>query len=304
MDLLLAFLREDGGAAPLKNIGDAVGLGGAVPHPHGVQVHAAALQVLRDYGIAEPGAGEACRLGQGADLDRAGPRSGDLKDAVGQVFLNKRFIGRVEENHRAPGVRPGDPLGKLFPVISGAGGVVRGAQIDQVRFQTLHRQGQEMIVRAGGKMHNLPAGHGIGIHIGGVSRLHDQGAVRFIEQIQKVAQFVAGTAGNEHFVRSQGYPSLPVVLRDGFAEERRPAFRHITVKAGFFTLVVHCFMQRGDDCGCQREGNVPDPHAVKMLIRVGLQICFGLLGNMIEEVGLFQIRVAEVWRQHGITSKQ
>ena len=133
MDLLLAFLREDGGTAPLKDIGDAVGFGGAVPHPHGIQVQAAPLQVLRDDSVAEPGTGEACRLGQGADLDRTGPCAGDFKDAVGQVFLNKRFIGRVEEDCRAPGVRPGDPLGKLFPVIGRAGGVIRGAQIDQIR---------------------------------------------------------------------------------------------------------------------------------------------------------------------------
>ena len=177
MDLLLPFFREDGGTAPLKDIGDAVGFGGAVPHPHGVQVHAAPLQVLRDDGIAEPGAGETSRLGQGTDFDRTGPRTGDFKDAVGQVFLNKGFIRRVEEDHRAAGVCPGHPFCQLFPVVGRAGRVVRGTQVDQIRVQVILRQRKEMIVRAGGKMDDLPAGHDVGVHIGGIGRLHNQGTV-------------------------------------------------------------------------------------------------------------------------------
>ena len=177
MDLLLSFIREDGGTAVLQDIGNAVGLGGAVPDPHGIEIHAAAFQRLRNDRVAEAGAGETGGLGQGADLDGACFRTGNLKDAVGKIFFYKGFIGGIEEDHRTAFIGPVDPLGQLFPVVSGTGGIVRGAQIDQIRIQPRLRQGQEMIIRAGGKMNNLPAGHGVGVHIGGISRLHDQSLV-------------------------------------------------------------------------------------------------------------------------------
>lgn len=37
-NLFLSFFGEDGGSAFLYDVGDSVGLGGAVSYPHGVQV--------------------------------------------------------------------------------------------------------------------------------------------------------------------------------------------------------------------------------------------------------------------------
>ena len=92
------------------------------------------------------------------------------------------------------------------------------------------------------------------------------------------------------------------MLRDGFPKGRRAALRHISMEAILYTLVIHTFMQRRDDRGDQRKGNIPDAHPVKMGTRMLCQIGLGLLGNMIEKIGFFQIRVAEVWCQHGINS--
>ena len=75
------------------------------------------------------------------------------------------------------------------------------------------------------------------------------------------------------------------------------------MEAILVSLVIHPFMQCRNDHGNQRQGNIPDSHPVQMRTRVLRQIGFGLLGNMIEEVGFFQICVAEVGCQHGIASK-
>ena len=73
------------------------------------------------------------------------------------------------------------------------------------------------------------------------------------------------------------------------------------MEAILHALVVHSLMQRFDDRRYQGQGHVPDAHPVQVHVRMFRQVGFGLLGNMIEEIGFLQIGVAEVWRQHGIT---
>ena len=74
------------------------------------------------------------------------------------------------------------------------------------------------------------------------------------------------------------------------------------MEAILYTLIIHTLMQCLNDRGNQRQGNIPDAHPVKMGSRMLCQIGLGLLGNMIEKIGFFQIRVAEVGCQHGINS--
>ena len=153
-------------------------------------------------------------------------------------------------------------------------------------------------------MNDLPAGHDIGIHIGRVSGFHDQGAVLPVEQIQKVAQLVAGAAGNENLVRRKHDAAPAVMLRNGFPEEGSSAFRHIAMEAALPGLILHRPVKRLNDGGNEGQGNIADTHAVQMRAGMGGQIGFRLLCDMMEQIRLLQVRVAEVRRQHGITSKK
>ena len=119
---------------------------------------------------------------------------------MGKILLDEGLIGGVEENQGAAGVGPGDPAGQLIPAVGRAGGIVRGTQIDQIGLQTILRQGKKLVFRAGGQMHDFPPGHDVRVHIGGIGRLHDQRAVFPVEQIQNIAQLVAGAAGDEDLI--------------------------------------------------------------------------------------------------------
>ena len=84
LDLSHAALGKDGGSAALHDIRHTVELGGLAAQPELVDVHAVAFQIFRHDGVAAAGAGEACDLGEGADLDGALAGAIDLEDAAGQ----------------------------------------------------------------------------------------------------------------------------------------------------------------------------------------------------------------------------
>ena len=66
-------------------------------------------------------------------------------------------------------------------------------------------------------------------------------------------------------------------------------------------LLLHRRVQRFDHRGAQGLGYVADAHAVQVRSGMPVQVGFRLPGDMVEEVGFLEIRVAEVGRQHGIT---
>ena len=96
---------------------------------------------------------------------------------------------------------------------------------------------------------------------------------------------------------------LLIVFRDRFPKKGSAALRHVAVEAVLCRLIVHCAVQRPDHGRRQGEGDIPDAHAVQMRAWIGFQISPGLFSYMMEKIGFLQVRVAEVGRQHGITSK-
>ena len=94
----------------MNDIGHAVGFRRTVPYPHLIQIHSAAVQLLRNYRIAQPGSRKACSFGQGADLNGTGFRSLNFKDTMGNVFLfNKRLICSVKQENSIDSVGIIDP---------------------------------------------------------------------------------------------------------------------------------------------------------------------------------------------------
>ena len=64
------------------------------------------------------------------------------------------------------------------------------------------------------------------------------------------------------FVIFNGDAPFPVMPRDRFAQKRRAAFRHITVKGIFMRLILHRLVERPDHNAAQRQRYVADAHPV------------------------------------------
>ena len=80
-----------------------------------------------------------------------------------------------------------------------------------------HRQ--EVVLRCGGQVQNLAAGHDVVVHVDWVDRVGNENRVVLAEQIQQVAQIAFGTVRNEDFRHIQRNAVTGVIVLDGAAQE-------------------------------------------------------------------------------------
>ena len=170
---------EHRGGGPLGDVAGAVELAALAALPQLGDLHAVHHQLLADDGVAAAHAGKAGGLGEGAELNSALLRPGDFKDAVGQARLgDKGLVGGVKQDDGLLLQGVVHPGLQLLLVVGGAGGVVGGAQVDDVRLYALVGQGQKAVLLVGVHVGDVPAGDDVGIHIHRVHRVgHQHGVV-------------------------------------------------------------------------------------------------------------------------------
>ena len=173
-DLALPFLGEHRRRAHLRDIGDAVELGGLAARPKPVQRLSAADERLGHDGIAAAYAREARRLGIGAKLDGALLGALHLVDAARVLAVaHKVLVRRVIEDDRVHLFCIRHPLFQLRDGIRGARRIVGRADIDDIRLDTLIGHGQKAILLGGVRKDDLAPRHDIGVQIDGIDGIGD-----------------------------------------------------------------------------------------------------------------------------------
>ena len=162
---------------------------------------------------------------------------------------------------------------QLLPGGGAAGGVVGGADVDEVGHPPLRQAGEEAVLRRAGQVDQIgpllpvvvprPAGHGVGVHIHRVHRVAHRHHVVHREDVPDVAAVALGAVGHKDlFVRDLDAPGQ-IGVPDGEAQE-------IVGPAGLLTvapeglLVPHLlrgFVERLHHHRGQGQRHVPDAQA-------------------------------------------
>ena len=138
LDLLAAHFRIDRLGAALNGIGDAIEfrIRSSTPelcYGNGIAVHvplpcsSSGITMYAQRMPVNPAV-----LEKASELDRAFAGAFDFIDRMRQIFLNKAFVGGVEENDRVIFTRPINPFLKLFSRRNDARRIIRRTQINQI----------------------------------------------------------------------------------------------------------------------------------------------------------------------------
>ena len=131
-------------------------------------------------------------------------RALDLEDAAGQVLVgDEALVGGIVEDDGVVLAGIGHPLLELLAGVSGAGGVVGAANIDDICLHILIGHPQETVLLAGAAVDDPAAVGHVVVHVGGVDGVRNQNGVVHIEQAQHVGQVALGTVGDEDLILVQ-----------------------------------------------------------------------------------------------------
>ena len=247
------------------------------------------------HGVAAAGAGEACDLGERADLNGALAGTLDLEDAAGQVPVrDEALIGGIVQDDGVVLAGVVHPDLQLVAGVGGTGGVVGAADIDDVCLHILVRHPQETVFLTGTAVDDLAAVGDVVIHIGGVHRVRHQHGVVHIEQAQHVGQVALGTVGDEDLILSDLGAAAGVVALDGLLQEGVALLRAIAVETFLGAHLVGSVMHGLDHALGQRLGHIADAQTDDLLFRVCLLISSHFVGNVHEQVACLQLVVVFV----------
>ena len=245
---------------------------------------AVALEFLRDDGVAAAGAGEAGGLGHGAELDGTGAGAFHLEDAAGRIVDDEVLVGGIIDDDGVVLVRVVDPLLQLLFAVGSTGGVVRGAEVDEVRVDALVGHGAEAVLLGGGSIDDLAAGHDVRVDIDGIHRVGDEDDVVLGEDVLQVRAVGLGTVGDEDLVRTDVHAEALVVVRDGFPDEVVTFIVGVALEALLVCEVLGAFLQRVDGRFAERERDIADAHADDGLVGVCGDVLIRFSGNVREKV--------------------
>ena len=270
-----------GGRPPLDHIGHAVELGGLPAVPQLVEGDPLPLKLLGDDRIGAAGAGEAGGLGEGAELDGAGPGPRDLEDGVGDVRLgDEGLIGAVKEDEAVVGVGVVHPRLELLPGGRGASGIVGEAEVDHVHLLVRNGGGKAVLRCAGHVDQPFPplrlpvvvpqaAGDGVGIHIDGIDRVAHCHQVVRAQDVPDAAAVALGPVGDKDLLRGELHPPGPVVvLHDGLEQEVIAPVGRVAPEGLRLSHLVHRLVHGLGDGRHQRQGHISDAQADKVPLRV------------------------------------
>ena len=295
LDLSHAALGKDGGCAALHDVGHTVELGGLAAEPELVEAHAVTLQLLRHDGVAAAGAGEACDLGEGADLDGALAGTLDLEDAAGQLAVgDEALVGSIVEEDGVVLSGVLHPCLELVAGIGRAGGVVGAADVDDVSLHAVVGHPEEAVLLTGAAVDDLAAVGNIVVHIGGVDGVRNEDGVVHVKEAQQIGEVALCAVGDEDLIFRQLGAAACVVALNGLLEEGVALLGAVAVEALFGAHLGDGVVHGVHDALGQRLGHVADAQTDDLLLGVGLLIGGDLVGDVHEEVAGLQLVVVLV----------
>ena len=284
--LLDAFLGEDGSGAALYNVSNAVELGGLAAQPHLVQVHALALQLYRNDGVAAAGAGEACGLGERAELNRTILCALDFIDGARHILGYEALVSGIVQDNGIVCQCVIYPSLQACAVVGSAGRVVRGAQINDVSLDGRVRQRQEAVGLVCVHVRDFAAAHNVGVHVYRIYRIRNQNRVVLVEQIQNVADVRLGAVGYKDLVQLQLGVAHCIVCLNGFLQEIITLLRTVAVEGLLLALLVNGCMHGVNGNLRQRQGDITDAQTDDLLVRMCCGVVRNLLRNRGEQIAL------------------
>ena len=227
----------------MQHVRNAVRFRGAIAHPQRVQAQTFALEGLRDNGVAAARARKPSSLAERAHFNSAFLRAFDLVDGMGDGgILDECLVSGVEDDDGLLFLRPGYPSSQLLAGIHGTRGVVRGAQVHNIRFDRRIGQGRKTVIGRRGEMQNAVAGNDIRVYISGVGWLKNKCGYAAREDVQQVGQIVLCAARHENLALLKRNAALLVIILHRLTEKAGSDFRLVTFERFLFRLVIYCMM--------------------------------------------------------------
>jgi len=243
-------------------------------------------------GVAAAGAGEACDLGEGADLNGALAGTLHLKDAACQSGIgDEALVGGIVQDNGVVLFGVVHPGLELLAGVGGTGGVVGAADVDDVSLHAVIGHPQEAVLLAGAAVNDLAAVGHVVVHIGGVNGVRHQNGVVHIKQAQHIGQVALGTIGDKDLVLSQLGAAACVVALNGLLQERIALLGAVAVEALLGAHLSGGILHGGDHALCQRLGHIADAQTDDLLFGVCFLIGGHLVGNVHEQVACLQLAV-------------
>ena len=213
LQLCFSLRRVNSLACSLYNVRSTVKLGSVASCPETVKLYAITHQFLRNNGKAKTNACKASIFGKASKLDGTGSRTLALINAVRDILLrNICLICCIIDDHAAVFVGVVDPLLKSCLCDSTTGGIVREAEIDQIRYLICRNLRKETILLFAGHVDHTvkvltlfviktsTSGHNVGIYIYRINRVADCNLVIQSENLLDVSGITFCSIGNKDLV--------------------------------------------------------------------------------------------------------
>ena len=157
------------------------------------------------------------------------------------------------------------------------------------------RHGQEVVPGGGGQVQDFTTSHHIIVHVDRVDGVGHEDGVILAEQVQQVAQVALGAVRDEDLGHIQRYTALGVVLPDGLAQERIALLAgDVAVEGLLAALLLDGLVHGLGDRSGQRQGDVTDPQADDIGLRVGFLVISDFMGDGAEEIALVQLGIMRI----------
>ena len=178
--------------------------------------------------------------------------------------------------------------------IDRAGGVIGGADIDDIGADRIVRHRQEAVFHRRIGVDHLPAGHDVGVDIDRVDGVGDEDGVVLIEKVEDVADVRFRAVAHKDLVHLEGDAFLLIIPGNRLPQEVIPLFRAVAAEGLLDPHFSARLLEGRDDGGAEGKGDVADAEADDRLAGVGRLVGGNLVVDVGEEVALLQIEVVAV----------
>lgn len=272
-----------------------------------------AAKALGHDGVGAARAGEPAVFREAAELDGALARAGDFVNGMGNGRVRDvGLVGGIEEDDGLVREGVGHPRLELRARGDGTRGVVRRAKINDVRV-LFRRLGDEAVGRRAGQIDQAGvgavrvgvagvAGHDVGIDIDRIDGVADGDFVLVPENVEDVAAIAFGAVADEDFVVGDFEAVVAeIVFGNGAAQEVVALLGAVAAEGGAARHFIDGAVQRRDDGGRERLGDIADAAADEAFGGVGVGVAEGFHApaDFGKEVAGFEFEVVVVEVGHG-----
>ena len=145
-----------------------------------------------------------------------------------------------------------------FLIVCRARGIVRRADIDDVRLDALFGQGQKAVFGQRFRVHYLIPRDEVRVHIGGIDGIGDKRRYAAREYVQKVAKVAFGAVGDEDLVFIERRTLSRIIPRDRLAQEIIALLWSVAAETALCPHLIRRAFERAHDRLRQRQRHVAD----------------------------------------------